>query len=459
MSNQATESLQSFCEWIRTTDDHAAHRLRLADQAAALLSGQPSDDLRSRRESADKLERWRYQLLKEHDGRLAPQDLQLSECLDLTANRLRGFPQRAPRRARTAVEDEHAQSARAAQVAEAIDPALPLTELARLAARVTEDHFASSSPSSALPPGSELGRAGRRMFLYAPLYLSNYCVNHCTYCGFRYPQDTERRQLDVDEAMVEAEVLIDRGFRHLLLLGGDFPQRTTTRYYAKLVRKLVRRGVAPAVEIAPQSTWAYHDLVEAGLCGVTLYQETYAADSYRRHHPRGPKASYDWRLEGPERAAEAGVGRLGLGILLGLATPEDDLLALVRHAEYLQQRFPDCRLAFSLPRIHRAPESFALSCLVDDEKLVRFYAALRLAFPEAELVLSTREKPATRNRLAQICVTQMSAGSCTAPGGYASAESVSLAGEQFPVCDERSPAEVAAWLHRTGFVVRWELPN
>ena len=147
--------------------------------------------------------------------------------------------------------------------------------------------------------------------------------------------------------------------------------------------------------------------------------------------------------------------RLGLGILLGLADVRDDLLSMMRHAAYLKDRFPDRTLAFSLPRIHEAPDEFEIRYPVSDDQLIRLYCVLRIAFPEAELVLSTREPVELRNRLARICITQMSAGSSTAPGGYqAGGEAI---GEQFPVIDGRSPSEVADWLDAEGFRVCWSV--
>jgi 2-iminoacetate synthase len=160
-------------------------------------------------------------------------------------------------------------------------------------------------------------------------------------------------------------------------------------------------------------------------------------------------------LEGLERAAEAGARRLGLGILLGLADPREDLAAMARHAAYLVARFPECRIAFSLPRIHQSPAGFTPPYAIDDETLVRMYCALRLTFPHATLVLSTRESAALRNRLADICITQLSAGSSTQPGGYADDDRP--CGQQFPVTDRRTPEEVAGWLHAAGFAVSWEI--
>ena len=197
-------------------------------------------------------------------------------------------------------------------------------------------------------------------------------------------------------------------------------------------------------------------MVEAGATGVTLYQETYDEGLYPSYHPRGSKALYDWRLEAYDRAAEAGMPQLGLGVLLGLADPRQDLLAMIRHGRYLQSRFPNVALAFSLPRIHEAPDGFEPYAKIDDETFIRLYSVLRVAFPSAELVLSTREAPALRNHLAGVCITRMSAGSSTSPGGYEEELSDQPTRQQFPITDDRSPGEVAQWLTTNGFDVRWD---
>ena len=330
-------------------------------------------------------------------------------------------------------------------LAACLDRKVPTETLARRAAQVTLDEFAVE------------GTNRRRMLLYAPLYVSSHCTNHCAYCGFRGPRRIERRHLNCSEAMHQAEILGERGFRHLLVVAGDFPRLTTTEYFAEILDALGQRGIAPAVEIAPQSTESYATLAAAGACGVTLYQETYNEELYAMYHAGGSKASFDWRRRGLDRAAEAGIRRLGMGILLGLADPTDDVVAMARHACSLQSRFPEHTLAFSLPRIHRAPAGFQTPYPVDDETFVRLYCALRIAFPRAELVLSTRERATLRNRLARICITQMSAGSSATPGGYEDGEE-SPGGQQFPVDDDRTPAEIADWLRTEGFDVAWDVP-
>jgi 2-iminoacetate synthase len=445
MSVPAAAALGELSEWIRRTDDHAAHHLTLLDQAVRMLeSGEGTAEERAA--LSERLERWRYQYLHECARRGEPRHEVCADALDVTARQLRGRPALRPRRTRHAIHDAGLDTAAMREALEAAEADYPLEELIARATWLTEQMF--SIPDGAGPDA----RLRRRMRLYAPLYVSSECVNYCTYCGFRYPRDIPRRHLTVDEAVGQARILQQRGFRDLLIVGGDYPSLTTTGYYAQITAALVREGFSVSVEIAPQSTAAYGELLAAGVCGLTLYQETYAEARYADYHIRGPKASFHWRLESHDRAAEVGMPRLGFGILLGLAPPQEDLRALMRHARYLAERFPDRTLAFSLPRIHEAPEGFQLPYPVPDELLVRLYCGLRIAFPEAELVLSTREVPALRDRLAGICITQMSAGSSTAPGGY---QPRGEAGEQFPVSDHRAPAEVAALLAERGFCVCW----
>ena len=443
---------QTDRDWINRCDDHAAARLRLLDDAEALLG---SGDMSSQHEAsrlAERVERWRSQWLHERWGlsragvppsRQAA-DRRLADGLDDLARRLRGAPPRPPRWPRGAVENPGPSAA----VAAALDPVADLTDVCRAAQRLTSERF-----------GGEPGRAGWPVQLYAPLYLSSHCANRCAYCGFAADQPFPRRHLDTGAAGEQATLLQARGLRHLLLVAGDFPRLTTPDYLAAIIQELGARNLEIDLEIAAQTTLDYAHLGRAGAQGVTLYMETYDEQAYIHHHPRGPKVCYDWRLEALDRAAEAGIQRLGLGILLGLAEPATDLHSLVRHAGYLRAGYPGCRLAFSLPRIHQAPAAFKVPFPVDDQLFIRMYAALRMAFPDATLVLSTREPPSLRERLADICVTRMSAASSTVPGGYEKAGSAASGGGQFPIADGRSVAETVAWLGQAGHQVIWSSPG
>jgi 2-iminoacetate synthase len=432
---------------IESEEEHSDQLLTLLDRAAPMIWGGAGAPPPRRLLLADKLERWRYRWLNRCGDRLTAAQRQLTDALDVAARIVRRGPPLSPRSPRGLLSPAGCGE----RFEQALDPCVRLEQLIDDAREETGLHFAVPRRGTAAVNRS----LHWRMRLYAPLYLSSYCINHCLYCHFRFPNQLLRREhLDFRAALDQAEFLFQRGIRHVLIVAGDYPRLTTTDYFAGIVRALTDRGLRVSIEVAPQSTADYVRLAEMGTCGVTLYQETYQEDIYAHCHPRGTKAWIDWRLEGPERAAEAGISRLGLGVLLGLGEPEADLRALIGHARYLIERFPHLKLAFSLPRLHEAPRSFAVTQPVSDETLIRYYCALRLAFPHAELVLSTRERPELRDRLAAICITQMSAESCTSPGGYGSHDEASSAnGEQFPVHDRRTIAEISGQLERAGFSV------
>ena len=442
--------LAQFAVWLRATDSHAARHLALLDEVDLALSSLDKTSLDERRGLSRKLEKWRYQHFNQRGAELTSQDEYLIDALDLAANELTGREPRPPRHTRQAIHDIALETDSIKEAVALLHSSALTENHARRAAELTHCNCVARERAarSAVPPR-------RRMVLYAPLYVSSECVNDCTYCGFRFSLAITRKHLTTSQAVKQARILRSKGFRHLLIVAGDFPSRTTTTYYQQLIREVVKLGITPAVEIAPQGIESYSELQRAGICGVTLYQETYDENLYAKYHVRGPKSSFHWRLEGLDRAAEAGVARLGLGVLLGLADPREDVRRLMRHAAYLSRRFPGRTLAFSLPRIHEAPEGFRPAHSVSDDQLVRLYCALRIAFPRAELVLSTREAAALRDRLARICITQMSAGSSTTPGGYQHDDQ--CADEQFPVSDNRGPREVAAWLRDQGFTVAWNV--
>jgi len=462
MSLQLQAPLWLVEEWIRADDPRAERHLRLLGQAQRVVEGRYEASVEQRRQLARQLERWRYWHLQRHAGSLDPMARRVADVLDVAVARLWATVERAPRRPSDAIRESCYDSPALDDALAVLEGRVSLEEAAGRAAEITRCRF----PARDAP--------GHRILLYAPLYVSSHCINHCVYCGFRYPHRIERRHLTLEEALAQAEILGRRGLRHLLVVAGEYPRLTRLGYFRQIASALAERGYEVCVEIAPQSTADYGELAEAGVCGVTLYQETYDPRLYELYHPRGTKRAYHWRLEALERAAEAGMRRLGLGILLGLADPRRELVAMIRHARYLQRRFPDRTIAFSLPRIHEAPEGFQTPFPVDDETFVRMYCALRIAVPEAELVLSTRESAPLRDRLATVCITQLSAGSSTMPGGYEDGGTVDQSpaaaardtnepppaqsvrpGQQFPVADHRLPAQVAEVLHRNGCQVRW----
>jgi len=293
---------------------------------------------------------------------------------------------------------------------------------------------------------------GRRILLYAPCYLSSFCVNHCVYCGFNFTMDIPRRRLTVEEAAMEIEWLASQRLQRVLLVAGDFPTKLTPDDVTLMIARA--RSIVDEVdlEVAPGPTSSYRKWSEAGAGGVVCYQETYDRSVYARLHPRGPKSVFDFRLGALERAGAAGMPRLGLGILLGIADPISDLMALVIHARWLQALFPQARLTVSLPRLRPAVPCYQAAYVVDDESLLRFFAVLRLALPAAGLVVSTRERPGLRQSLLRAGITQMSAGSVTTPGGHSRRDP---GAGQFDVADHRSVKEVASDLERLGYEVAW----
>ena len=302
-----------FCDLddlVFRVNDHPEVRLKLLAEVSQALESCSRMTPEQCAALAEKVERWRYQLLNHNAGHLTGDQSELTQRLDLLMNQLNGSEPRSPRSLQAILAAARLRPLDD-EVGACLDPRRPLEAVENEARRVTDRHFADSGD-----------RAGRRMLLYAPLYLSNHCINHCLYCGFRYTNPMEREQLDRDQALAEAEVLGRRGFRHLLLVAGEYPRLISVEYLSEAVSALSRRGFAVAIEVAPQSTMGYSQLRAAGTVGVTLYQETYDPERYSIYHPKGTKAWYDWRLEGPERAAEAGIRRIGLGILLGGVTSD-----------------------------------------------------------------------------------------------------------------------------------------
>ena len=299
-----------------------------------------------------------------------------------------------------------------------------------------------------------LHRFGRAVRLFAPLYVSNACLSSCTYCGFSKGLDVARRTLTVEQVVTEARTLVDRGFRHLLLVSGEHRLEVSADYLVACVEAL--RQFVPSISVETQ-TWSddtYARLVAAGLEGVVHYQETYDRARYAETHLAGWKRDFDRRLSSTERAAESGVRRLGIGALLGLSADwRADVLAVAQHAVWLQREYWRTEVTVSLPRIKPSASGFQPLVPVTDAEYVQALCALRLAAPEAGIVLSTREPAALRDGLVRIAVTSMSAGSSTEPGGYLTP---GQAQEQFAVSDERSPAEVAAMLEAAGYEPVWK---
>jgi 2-iminoacetate synthase len=295
-------------------------------------------------------------------------------------------------------------------------------------------------------------RFGRVIQLYAPLYVSNACVNDCVYCGFGRSRRVERRTLTVDEALHEAEALCAEGFRHILLVSGEAPRAFSVGDLGAVAAKIAGRFSGVGIEVFPMDVDEYRRLERAGVDSLTLYQETYDRELYATLH-RGPKADFDKRLGAIEAGGEAGFRTLGIGALLGLADWRDEALALALHGRWLARRFWQSRIAVSFPRLRPAAGGYEPALPVSDRDLVHMLVGLRLAIPDAEIVISTRERAELRDRLIPLGVTRMSAGSRTTVGGYAAH---SDSGGQFDVHDGRPPAEVARAIAAAGKEPVWK---
>lgn len=316
---------------------------------------------------------------------------------------------------------------------------------------------------------------GKTVRLFAPLYLSNECVNVCRYCGFSRSNPILRLTLSPEEVEREALCLAEQGFRSILLVAGEHPKWVSPGYVASCIRKIRPHFPSISIEIAPLETEEYREIVDAGAEGVVIYQETYVPEIYTSLHLSGPKRDFVWRLQAPERAYRAGFRRIGIGALLGLAPWRQDAFALAAHAAWLLKQAWRSYLTISLPRLRPAAGGFSPEYPVSDREFAQLHCALRILFPQVGLVLSTREAPSLRDRLIPLGITLLSAGSRTDPGGYTGAgrerlsrrtpgqgespnpaKSAPEATEQFALSDERSPRMIADRIRELGYEPVWK---
>jgi 2-iminoacetate synthase len=314
---------------------------------------------------------------------------------------------------------------------------------------------------------------GRVMRLFAPLYLSNECINSCSYCGFSKENAIVRVTLEIDQVVEEARHLAREGFRHILLVAGEHPKFVSTQYLEQCVERLVPEIASIALEVAPLEISDYARLVKAGAEALVVYQETYDRQIYAQLHRSGPKKDFEWRLDCPERAYAAGFRRIGIGALLGLRDWRNEALSLAMHVDYLLKNCWKTQLTVSLPRLRPAAGGFVPPFSLPNRDYVQLICAFRIAFPQVGIVLSTRESQELRDALIPLGITSMSAGSHTEPGGYTGQGKQTLhytvrgraiptgvpeerATEQFEIADERSPRQVAAALRRKGFEPVWK---
>jgi 2-iminoacetate synthase len=326
-------------------------------------------------------------------------------------------------------------------------------------------------------------RFGKVIRLFAPLYVSNECINNCSYCGFSRDNAILRVTLSIEEVLREARELKQQGFRNILLVAGEHPKFVSNNYLRDCVAALHAEIPSVSLEVGPMETDEYKSIVAAGADGLVVYQETYDRAIYDKMHTAGPKKNFDWRLETAERAYAAGFRRLGIGALFGLADWRYEAICVAAHADFLLRHCWKAQVTISLPRLRPCAGEFQPLTHLADRELVQLVCAFRLMFPDAGLVLSTREPARLRDGLIPLGITLISAGSHTEPGGYTGAgkekihhtergrivELASGASEwaatnghatnatgQFEIADDRSPGEVAELIRKLGYEPVWK---
>lgn len=310
-----------------------------------------------------------------------------------------------------------------------------LEQMAQLSNRITQKRF------------------GQTVQLYAPLYLSNECQNICTYCGFSYDNKLRRKTLTGVEILQEAEYLKQQGFEHILLVTGEATKTVGVEYMRDAIRLLRPHFANISIEVQPLEEEEYKILADEGLYAVLVYQETYHKDNYKDYHPKGKKSNFDYRLATPDRLGNAGIHKIGLGVLIGLEDWRTDNFFTALHVNYLEKNFWQTKYSISFPRLRPAEGLIEPKVVISDKELVQLICAWRIFNEEIELSISTRENEVFRNNVIRLGATTMSAGSKTNPGGYA-VEPESL--EQFEIDDSRSVAEVKQMIERSGYKPVWK---
>jgi 2-iminoacetate synthase len=280
---------------------------------------------------------------------------------------------------------------------------------------------------------------GKTILLFTPLYISNYCVNKCAYCGYNVENKIKRRTLTMQEIEEEAKAIASTGLKHILVLTGESSTEAPVSYIVDAVKVLKKYFDSISIEIYPLTTEEYIKVVEAGVDGLTVFQETYDESIYDKVHIKGPKKDYKFRLDAPERACIAKIRSVNIGALLGLDDWREEAFYCALHANYLQNKYAEMEVSVSMPRIRPHVGSFNDVCFVEDKNLLQIILAFRIFLPYVGITLSTRETQRFRDNLIPLGITKMSAGVSTEVGGHSSSNS----GEsQFEISDNRTVEEV-----------------
>lgn len=295
---------------------------------------------------------------------------------------------------------------------------------------------------------------GERLVFFAPLYVSNFCVNDCDYCGFHRRNPTPRKKLSLKEIREQVKILEDMGHKRLLLEFGEHPLINSIDYVVDVIKTIYNTKSGNGeirrvnVNIAATTVENYRKLKAAGIGTYQLFQETYHQETYKKLH-HGPKADYERHLFAHDRAMKAGIDDVGLGVLYGLFDYKFDTLALISHSQYLDKKYNVGPHTISVPRFQPAPTvDLNLPHKVSEKQLLKIISILRMAVPYTGMIISTREKPEIRTKAFQIGISQTSAASMASPGGYGKKEDL----EQFYLQDHRSVDEVIKSILRQGLL-------
>ncbi|MFM5572273.1 2-iminoacetate synthase ThiH [Aeromonas veronii] len=292
-------------------------------------------------------------------------------------------------------------------------------------------------------------RFGNTIGFYVPLYLSNLCANDCTYCGFSMSNRLKRKTLNAEEIERECLAIKARGFDSVLLVTGEHEHKVGLAYFREVMPIIRHHFSTVGMEVQPLSQADYAELKTLGLDAVMVYQETYHAPTYARHHLRGNKRDIAWRLATPDRLGRAGIDKIGLGALIGLSSDwRADSYFVAEHLSWLERHHWQSRYSLSFPRLRPCTGGLEPAVVMSDRQLAQLICAWRLFSPTLDLSLSTRESATFRNGAVRLGITQMSAESRTQPGGYAEGDAEEL--EQFAIHDDRPVGEVAAAVRQAG---------
>jgi len=303
---------------------------------------------------------------------------------------------------------------------------------------------------------------GRRMVLFAPLYVSNYCSNNCLYCGFRIDnREMERKCLTIDEVKDEVRLILEQGHKRILMLMGEHPMKSSFDYFLETIDAAysVKDSKGSSirrinVEVAPLNGDEFKKLASRKIGTYIVFQETYHRETYAKMHPSGKKQDFEWRLNVMDRALKHGMNDVGIGALFGLYDWRFEALAMLMHSQHLMYEYGIGPHTISIPRIEfakNAPCAEVIPYPVSDRDFMKLVAVLRCAVPYTGIILSTRENAEMRTKLMDLGVSQMSAGSRTDPGGYSADESGRDSG-QFSLHDKRSTGDVIKSVLEHGYI-------